>query len=142
MRYIVAVAWISLLTFAQANMLDTLKTKMQIIGKKTPVDVVLYAKNSSQVCSLSISNITNPYKRDLKQSKLEPIELEPGRYYNKDVTGLFKGAYEFEYKWEKETKFVDSRLKTIRIFAYHDTRNRIHKKVNLTFLLRVPRMCR
>ena len=125
-----------------ANILDTLKEKTKNLGKQTPVDVALYAKNPSQVCTLGITNVTNPYKQDITQSKLKPILLDAGRYYREDLSHLLKGAYEFEYKWEKEGRFVDSRLKTVHIFAYHDTRNRVHKKVNLTFLLRMPKGCK
>jgi len=143
MKYLIkCIFWVSLLTLAQADMLDNFKSKIRTIGKQTPVDIALYAKNPSSVCSLSITNITNPYKRDLTQSKLPPIVLEAGRYYREDIAHLLKGAYEFEYKWEKEGRFVDSRLKTVHIFAYHDTRNRLHKKVNLTFLLRIPKICK
>jgi len=133
---------VCLLTLLEANILDTLKEKTKNLGKQTPIDVALYAKNPSQVCSLSITNVTNPYKQEITQSKLKPILLDAGRYYREDLSHLLKGAYEFEYKWEKEGKFVDSRLKTVHIFTYHDRRNRVHKKVNLTFLLRMPKMCR
>lgn len=142
MKYILLWGWVGILTFSHANILDTLKEKTKNLGKQTPIDIALYAKNKSTVCSLSITNIRNPYKQDLTQGKLVPIVLEHGRYYRSDVSHLLKGAYEFEYKWMKKDKFVDSRLKTIRIFAYHDTRNRVHKKVNLTFLLRIPKICR
>jgi len=125
-----------------ANMLDTLKEKTKNIGKKTPINIALYAKNPSQICSLAITNISNPYKKDLTSSKLIPIELDVGRYYRDDVSNLLKGTYEFEYKWEKEGEFIDSRLRTIHVFAYHDIRNRVHKKVNLTFLLSVPKECK
>lgn len=99
-------------------------------------------KNPSTICSLRITNITNPYRRDLTEGKLKPIVLESGRYFRGDVYHLLKGAYEFEYKWEKDKKFVDSRLKTVYIFMYHDSNLRLHKKVNLTFLLRVPKGCK
>ena len=68
--------------------------------------------------------------------------LEPGRYERREVAHLLKGTYEFEYTWEKEVRFIDSYLKTVRIFAYHDIRNRLHKKVNLNFLLRAPKECK
>jgi len=45
-----------------------------------------------------------------------PIVLDTGRY----ISNLFKGIYEFEYKWKKEGEFIDSRLKSIPIFSYHD----------------------
>ena len=130
------------LTYLDASLLDTIKEKTKNLGKQTPIDVVLYAKNPSHICTLRITNVTNPYKQDLTQSKLPPIILEPGRYERREVPYLLKGAYEFEYTWEKEGRFVDSRLKTVHIFAYHDTRNKIHKKVDLSFLLRAPEGCR
>jgi hypothetical protein len=133
---------VCIFTITEANILDILKEKTKNIGKQTPVDVTIYAKNPSQICSLRITNVTNPYKQELIQSKLKPIVLDTGRYFREDISHLLKGAYEFEYKWEKEGKFIDSRLKTVHIFAYHDTRNRVHKKVNLTFLLRMPKICR
>ena len=130
------------LTFLEADLLNILKEKTKNLGKQTPVDVELYAKNPSHWCRLTITNITNPYKQDLTRDKLRPIVLEPGRYYREDVPHLLKGAYEFEYTWDQEGKFIDSRLKTVHIFAYHDTRHKVHKKVNLTFLLRIPKECR
>lgn len=136
------IVWVSLLTQSEANILDRLKDKTKNLGKQTPVDVAIYAKNPSHVCTLSITNMSNPYHQDLTQSKLMPINIKEGKYYREDVHHLLKGAYEFEYKWMKGDTFIDSRLKTIHIFAYHDTRNKIHKKVNLTFLLRVPRICK
>jgi len=142
MKYIILWGWVSMLAFSQGKMLDTLRDKTKNIGKQTPIDIALYAKNPSSTCSLTITNISNPYKKDISRDKLAPIVLEYGRYYRSDVSHLLKGVYEFEYKWMKEDKFVDSTLKTIHIFAYHDTRNRVHKKVNLTFLLRVPKMCK
>ncbi len=75
------------------------------------------------------------------QKSFSAIVLDAGRYFRADIKNLLKGAYEFEYSWQKDGKFVDSRLKTVHIFAYHDTRKRVHKKVNLTFLLRVPQGC-
>lgn len=136
MKYLIF--FILLLTTSQANLLDTIKEKTKNLGKQTPIDVVLYAKNPSHICTLRIANVSNPYKRDLTRSKLPPVALEPGRYERREVPHLLKGAYEFEYTWEKEGGFVDSRLKTVHIFAYHDTRNKVHKKVDLSFLLRAP----
>lgn len=133
---------VSVLTFSQSNILDTLKEKTKNIGKQTPIDIEVYAKNPSTICSLKITNITNPYRRDLTEGKLEPIVLESGRYFRGDISQVRKGVYEFEYKWEKDGKFVDSMLKTIHIFAYHDIMLKFYKKVNLTFLLRPPKICR
>ncbi len=140
MRYVV---WIvCVVSVLQANLLETIKDKTKNLGKQTPVDVVLYAKNPSHTCTLTITNIANPYGQDLTQSKLPSIVLKPGRYAREEVSQLLKGAYEFEYTWKKEDKFIDSRLKTVHIFAYHNTRSRVHKKVNLSFLLRAPKECK
>jgi len=137
--------WIILLGLTlvvHADMLSNLKDKIKTIGKQTPIDIEVYAKNPSTICSLKITNVSNPYKRDITEAKLEPIVLGEGRYFKGNIYSLLKGAYEFEYKWDKDDKFVDSRLKTVHIFAYHDSRNRVYKKVNLTFLLKVPKGCK
>jgi len=66
MKYVIGcVLWVSLLTYTEANLLETIKAKTKNLGKQTPVDVVLYAKNPSHICTLRIANVTNPYKRDL-----------------------------------------------------------------------------
>jgi len=144
MRYISV--WLlvamSLWSISYASPLDTIKEKTKDIGKQTPIDVALYAKNPSHKCSLTITNITNPYKKDLKKSLLPPIALDKGRYYRKDISNILKGAYEFEYKWEKNGRFVDASLKSVSLFAYHNTRNKIHKKLNLTFFILAPAACR
>ena len=133
---------LTLIASANANMLENIKQKFKTIGRQTPIDIALYAKNPSTICSLTITNKINPYKRDITQSKLKPIMLEKGRYYREDINHLLKGTYEFEYSWEKDGKFVDSRLKTIRVFAYHDRTLKIHKKVDLSFLLKIPKKCK
>jgi len=94
--------WIFIVMFVfntlHANILDTIKEKTKNIGKQSSIDIALYAKNPSTICSLKITNITNPYRRDLTDGKLKPIILESGRYFRGDVYHLLKGAYEFEYK--------------------------------------------
>jgi len=127
---------------SHAGILESIKEKTKNLGKQTPVDIELYAKNPSGICTLRITNITNPYRRNLHTGKLVPIVLDAGDYYRADITHILKGAYEFEYTWEKEGRFIDSRLKTVHIFAYHDTRHHIHKKVDLTFWVKVPKVCR
>ena len=143
MKNFIKTALLLILTVSlNANMLEDIKQRVRTIGKQTPIDIALYAKNPSTTCKLTITNKINPYKRDLTKTKLKPIVLEKGRYYREDINHLLKGAYEFEYSWEKDGKFVDSRLKTIRVFAYHDRTLKIHKKVDLTFLLKVPKSCK
>ena len=112
------------------------------IGKKTEVTIALYAKNPSTVCSLKIKNISNPYNRDITKDKFKPVFLKPGRYYRADLPHILKGKYEFEYIWYKDGKFLDSFLKTVRVFEYHNIKHKLHKRFNLTFWIRVPKECK
>ncbi len=112
------------------------------IGKKTEVTIALYAKNPSTICSLKIKNYSNPYKKDITKDKFKPITLEPGRYYRADLPHILKGKYEFEYTWFKDGKFLDSYLKTVRIFEYHNIKHTLHKRLNLTFWIKVPKECK
>jgi hypothetical protein len=142
-KYIVVLLMaVGMMPVSSANIWEKIKGQTADIGKQTAIDTVWYAKNPSTVCRLKISNIANPYHRDLTERSLKPIILEPGRYYRGEIGNILKGAYEFEYSWEKDGRFVDSRLKTIHLFAYHDRHRKLHKKVNLTFLLRAPKPCR
>ena len=132
---------LALFVYAEAEMFASFIERAKTIGRQTPVDIVLYAKNPSKICRLTITYLTNPYKRDLSRDKLEPIILEPGRYIREDVHRLLKGTYEFEYRWDRGDIFVDSGLRTIYLLAYHDTTLPFHKKIDLTFVLRLPDGC-
>jgi len=112
------------------------------IGKKTEVNISLYAKNPSTICSLKIKNITNPYKKDISKTKFKTIYLDKGRYIREELKNILKGKYEFEYTWSKKSKFVESYLKSVRIFEYHNSKHKLHKRFNLTFRLRVPKSCK
>jgi len=112
------------------------------IGKKTPIDIALYVKNNSTKCTLRVKNITNPYKKDITKDKLPILVISPGRYYRKNISNILKGAYDFEYTWYKDKKFVDSGVKSIHIYAYHDTNLAINKKVKLLFENEMPKECR
>jgi hypothetical protein len=124
-----------------ANMMDNIKKEVKNLGKSTPINIVLYVKNPSTICQLTITNKINPYKMDIT-TKLKPIILKAGKYQRDEIKDIRKGAYEFEYIWSKDGKFVDSKMKTIRIFAYHNSNFKIYKKVNLSFLLMPPRECK
>jgi hypothetical protein len=115
--------------------------KARTIGKQTPIDVVLYVKNSSQKCELKITNVTNPYNTILTQTKLKPITVDAKKYHREIVIQLLKGRYEFEYTWFKEGTLIDSSLKTIHVFVYHDSRNKYYKKVDLSAKMKVPQGC-
>ena len=112
------------------------------IGKKTPIDIALYVKNSSTKCTLRVKNITNPYKKDITKEKLPILQISAGRYYRKNISNILKGTYDFEYTWLKGKKFIDSGVKSIQIYAYHDTNLAINKKVNLLFENLMPKECR
>lgn len=112
------------------------------IGKKTPIDIALYVKNSSTKCTLRVKNITNPYKKDITKTKLPTLMISAGRYYRKDISNILKGTYDFEYTWFKDKKFLDSGVKTLHIYAYHDTNLAINKKVKLTFKDLMPKACK
>jgi len=112
------------------------------IGKKTPIDIALYAKNSSTKCFLAIRVATTPYGKDFPRTKLPTIIIPPGKYYRKNIYDILKGEYEFEYTWRKGAKFIDSGMKSIHIFTYHDIKLPLHKRVNLTFAAEVPRECK
>lgn len=144
MRYIYVnlLFLLCLVSLIHSGPLETIKEKTKDLGKQTPINVALYAKNPSHKCSLTITNITNPYKEDINKTILPAISLDKGRYYRKDISNILKGTYEFEFKWARSGRFVDASLKTINIFAYHDTRNKIHKNLNITFWLLAPAACR
>jgi len=127
---------------ADNNIISLFKDKTRNIGKSTPINIMIYVKNPSTVCSLTITNMTNPYGQDITQTKLLPVELLPGRYLNASVDDIAKGKYEFEYRWNMNGTFVDSSLRSIYILAYHNSANSIYKKVNLGFLLIPPKVCR
>lgn len=112
------------------------------IGKKTPIDISLYVKNSSTKCLLRVKNIANPYKKDITKDKLPILLISRGRYYRKNISNILKGAYDFEYTWFKGKRFIDSGIKTIHIYAYHDTNLAINKKVELTFENLMPPECK
>jgi len=135
---------LTILTFALfALEMPNIKIPQSIknLGKKTPIDIALYAKNSSTVCTLKIKNISNPYKKDISD-KLPVLVIKPGRYYRANISNILKGEYEFEYDWYKKEKFIDSGAKVIHFFAYHDTNLTFHKRVNLTFDSTMPKECR
>ena len=132
---------ISFLYTLHASLVDDIKNQVKDFGKQVPIDIILYAKNPSHKCELSIKNIANPYKKDIS-NKLEPISLKPGEYYRKEVKNILKGKYEFEYRWSKENKFIDAEAKTVRILPLHDINKTIHKRLNLTFLLFPPKECK
>ena len=111
------------------------------LGKKTPIDIALYAKNSSTICILKIKNISNPYNKDIND-KLPILVIKPGRYYRKNISNILKGEYEFEYDWYKKDKFIDSGAKVIHLFTYHDTNLSFYKRVNLTFDSTMPKECK
>jgi len=110
------------------------------LGKKTPIDIALYVKNNSTKCTLKIKNISNPYNMDISK-KLPILIIKPGRYYRKNVDNILKGKYEFEYSWYKEGKFIDSGVKEIHIFSYHDRSLPLYKSVDLTFKDVMPKEC-
>lgn len=112
------------------------------LGKKTPIDIAFYVKNSSTKCTLMVKNISNPYKKDIAKEKLPMLLINAGRYYRKNISNILKGTYEFEYTWYKGKKFVDSGVKTIHIYAYHDTNLPINKKVTLLFINLIPNACK
>lgn len=112
------------------------------LGKQTPIDIAFYVKNSSTKCTLRVKNISNPYKKAISKEKLPVLLIDPGRYYRKNISNILKGAYDFEYTWYKKKKFIDSGVKSIHIYAYHDTNLPINKKVNLTFKKLMPRECK
>ena len=128
-------------TFATCGIVDDIKLQVKDFGKQVPIDIVIYAKNPSHKCTLEIKNISNPYKKDISD-KLEPIVLKEGRYYRKEIKQILKGAYEFEYKWLKNGEFIDAKVKTNRILPLHDIKKSLHKKLDLTLFLSVPKECK
>jgi len=120
---------------------DFLPSSIKNIGKKTPIDIEFYAKNNSTKCALVIKNISNPYKKDISE-KIPNLKIMPGRYYRKNIANILKGEYEFEYSWYKNGKFIDSGIKSIKIFAYHDINLPLHKRVDLSFNSLTPKECR
>jgi len=137
-----AVVLISIFTtFLISGIVDDIKLQVKDFGKQVPIDIVIYAKNPSHKCTLEIKNISNPYKEDIS-NKLEPIILKEGEYYRKEIKNILKGSYEFEYKWLKDNKFIDAKVKTVRILPMHDINKKLHKRLNLTFLLSVPQPCK
>jgi hypothetical protein len=110
------------------------------IGKPTPIDITLYAKNPSTKCTLTIKNISHP-KSDTNTT-IEPITIEPGHYFQKEYKNILKGKYEFEYTFSKDGKFIDSFLKTKYILTPHNNKLKIFKKFNPTTLISTPSVCK
>jgi hypothetical protein len=110
------------------------------IGKQTPIDITLYAKNPSTKCTLTIKNISFP--NDNNKTKIPTILLKPGHYFQKEYKNILKGSYEFEYTFSKDKKFIDSSLKTKHILLIHNNKLKVHKKFNPTLFLKVPIVCR
>ena len=112
------------------------------IGKKTNVNITLYAKNPSTICSLQIKNISNPYNKDITKNKFKTINLKAGHYILKELKNILKGKYEFEYNWYKNGKLIDSSIKNIRVFEYHNNKHRLYKKLQITKNIKVVNECR
>jgi len=111
------------------------------LGKETPIDIALYVKNKSTICTLKIKNISNPYHKDISD-KLPILVIKPGRYYRTNISNILKGEYEFEYDWYKNDKFIDSGAKVVHIFTYHDTHLSFYKRFDLTFNSTMPKECK
>ena len=112
------------------------------IGKKSNVNITLYAKNPSTICSLKIKNISNPYKKNITKDKFKTINIKTGHYLLTEVKNILKGKYEFEYCWYKNGKLIDSSIKDIRIFEYHNNKHRIYKKLIITKNIKVVDECK
>lgn len=125
----------------EAGIIDDIKLQVKDFGKQVPIDIIIYAKNPSHKCKLEIKNISNPYKKDIS-NMLEPIILDKGEYYRKEIKNILKGSYEFEFKWLKDNEFIDAKVKSIRVLPLHDIRKKLHKRLNLTFLLFTPKPCK
>jgi hypothetical protein len=110
------------------------------IGKQTPIDITLYAKNPSTKCTLTIKNISFP--NDDNKTKIPTISLKPGHYFQKEYKNILKGKYEFEYTFSKDGKFIDSFLKTKYILTPHNNKLKIFKKFNPTTLISTPSVCK
>lgn len=119
-----------------------LLNKAKTIGKATPIPIEVYAKNPSSVCTLSFINKSSPYGYALEDGRFSVYSIEEGRYISENLPSIKKGRYEFEVVWQKEGKIIDSSLKSVHVFAYHDASNKFHKKVNLSFRLTVPSACK
>ncbi len=127
----------TLITLSMVNADNVLKD----IGKQTPVDIELYSKNPSTICSLEITPKNTPYQ-DVTKNPLPTISIKAGGYDNRKIDAILKGKYELEYQWKKDGKFVDSSLRSISIKAYHHRELTINKKVDLGFLLKAPDACK
>ena len=112
------------------------------IGKKTNVNITLYAKNPSTICSLRIKNTYNPYNKDITKDKFKTINLQAGHYILKELKDILKGKYEFEYSWYKNGRLIDSSLKDIRIFEYHNNKHKFYKKLLFTQKLKIISDCK
>jgi hypothetical protein len=119
-----------------------LLNKAKTIGKATSVPIEVYVKNPSSVCTLSFTNKISPYGYALESGSFSAYTIAEGRYVSESLPSIKKGRYEFEVVWQKEGKIVDSLLKSVHVFAYHDVSNKFHKKVDLSFRLKVPTACR
>jgi len=135
--FIILTALIFSFDLPKINIPDSIKN----IGKKTPIDIEIYIKNPSTKCSLRVRNISNPYNTDIRD-KFPIILLKPGSYYYKSIKSVLKGKYEFEYKWYNDSKFIDSGVETIHIFAYHDKALTVYKTVKIDFRDVIPKECR
>ncbi|HGZ70682.1 MAG TPA: hypothetical protein ENK74_04730 [Nitratifractor sp.] len=141
MRLFLFSVLLSSVLFAEFN-LPKIPQSIKNIGKKTPIDIALYAKNSSINCFLAIRVASTPYGEDFPKSKLPTIIIPPGKYYRKNISDILKGEYEFEYTWRKGAQFIDSGIKSIHIFTYHDINLPLHKRVDLTFRAEIPDSCK
>jgi hypothetical protein len=110
------------------------------IGKPTPIDIVLYAKNKSTKCDLTIKNIS--YPTDNNKTKIPTIIIKKGHYFQQNYKNILKGEYEFEYTYTKDDKFVDSFLKTKHIVTIHNSKLKIYKKFTPTTLIPIPAICK
>ena len=119
-----------------------LLNKAKTISKATSIPVEVYVKNPSSVCTLSFTNKISPYGYALESGSFSAYTIAEGRYVSESLPSIKKGRYEFEVVWQKEEKIVDSSLKSVHVFAYHDAGSRFHKKVDLSFRLKIPSACR
>lgn len=111
------------------------------IGKKSNINITLYAKNPSAICSLQIKNISNPYNKDITKDKFKTINIKSGHYILRELKNILKGKYEFEYSWYKKGKLIDSSIKDIRVFEYHNNKHRIYKKLVIVKNTKVSAKC-
>ncbi len=75
------------------------------------------------------------------KDKFQTINLKPGHYTLKELKNILKGKYEFEYNWYKNGKLIDSSIKDIRVFEYHNNKHRLYKKLEITKNIKVVNEC-